>query len=319
MGLWTRRRLGKGVAAASAVLLGIACAPRSDPPASPPPSAPASPTTGFQPVSSPTPWSPAYNPAGAGATAADVKLSGKLVLAANGNISLFDLATKQPRTITNYPTNTLIASPALSPDRQQIAYTIYTQSTTSSDLGGSDLFVVGVDGSNPHRLGTKRGPNVSFESPCWTTDGTAILATRRVLSFNNGQFVGQTLTVVRVPIEGAPSDFIPSACCPAVAPDGRSLAYDSVDASQIPSDLVFAKANGTKLNSLSADPPFAPLGTIRFASDSARLVFAGAGGPSPGTRRTADEADSSFRSAWELPKLTLQTGRSGRSWRTAAS
>lgn len=210
--------------------------------------------------------------------------TGQLILVLGGKMSILDLATQQSRPVTDFLKGGFAAAPALSPDRARIAYTSYLPPTDRGDLGGNDLYVVGVDGRHPRLLLGHSAAGVSLETPSWTRDGAAILATKRVTHSEQGKFVGLTLSTIRVPLDGTlATELLPNAIQATLSLDGKRLAYVAVDPQGIPTGLWLASPDGKGAQQVRADPPFGLVGAPAFAPDGSHLAFAASGGPVMGS------------------------------------
>lgn len=246
-------------------------------------------------------------------TASASRPPGKLVVVLAGSLSILDLTTLQRRQLTHPPKDGFAATPSLSPDRRRIAYTSYVPPTSSADLGGSDLFVVDVADSSPHLVARHPISGASYETPFWTADGSALLATKRVTESVPGKPIRVTLSVVRLPLNGdPPTDLLPNATSATLSPDGKRLAYVAVNAAGLSIGLMIAGPDGKGARRLSFHPAFSLLGSPAFAPDNTRLAFAGSAGmgpaaPSVGPARgwtplavTVAEAHNAYWEIWSV-------------------
>lgn len=207
-------------------------------------------------------------------------VKGRLLIVRNGNLEDFDLGTLRAAPLTHYPRGTYAASPTLSPDRKRIAFTLYTAPRDRQDLGGNDLYVVDASGSNARLLRPHPGSGASFESPCWTADRKAVLATFRQPLGTATEPAGESVTIVRCGLEGSPpAPFVANALGPATSPDGKLLVYTALDAQGQPGGLRIADGDGRNPRPLLVGEPFAYILGPSFSPDSARIVFSAVGGP----------------------------------------
>jgi Tol biopolymer transport system component len=129
----------------------------------------------------------------------------------------------------------------------------------------------------------------TFEDPCWTADGRAVLATLRQPKYDvSGSFQGSSVTIVRVGTDGsAPTVLISDAMGPGTSPDGKYLAFTGVDAHGAPAGLFIGDASGSSAAPILDDQGFKIMRFPAFAPDSSRLVFGAIGGPlvEAGTRQ----------------------------------
>ncbi|MGH2461047.1 MAG: TolB family protein, partial [Chloroflexota bacterium] len=210
--------------------------------------------------------------------------AGKLVLARNSKFLTFDLATKAQSPLGSFPSGAFASSPAVSPDRKQLAYTLYVVPADKNDLGGNDLYVMDATGANPRVIRNHGQAGGSFEDPAWSSDGRALLATLRAPLIVAGQTVGETANVVRVPLAGSGQSPIASGQSPATSPDGKLIAYLVVD-KQATVHLWTAAADGSDPRELLAGQGFTNFRGPRFSPDSQTIVVAGQGGPARSTAR----------------------------------
>lgn len=127
--------------------------------------------------------------------------------AGNSNIFTMDLRTRHVTRLTNYPS--INTAPSYSPDSTQVTY--------ESDRGGTQqIYVMGADGSNPHRISFNEG---HYGTPVWSPRGDYIAFTKQ----QGGQFYigvmhpdgsGERLITQAFHVEG-----------PTWAPNGRVLMY----------------------------------------------------------------------------------------------
>lgn len=259
----SRRRWCTALAVGGASVLGAACSSTrgmSGPPTPPRSSPPAGPTVLPRADAAPT--------------------SGKLVIVLNNNLAVVDLETLQARPLTHFPAGAYATSPCLSPDRQQIAFTYFVPARDQTDLGGADLYLIEASGANPRRLHAHPASGAGFEAPAWTADGKAILATVRTPIYDQGQSKGESVAIVRVGLDGSgPVALIPNALGPATSPDGKHLAYSTVDSRGNFATLSIADLSGHNPRPLLTSQDFYAWGSPAFSPDGATLAFAATGGP----------------------------------------
>lgn len=200
-----------------------------------------------------------------------------MLVARNGAFLSYDLATQSATPLSHFPTGDFVASPALSPDRKRVVYTYYLTPKDPSAVTGSDLYLMGVDGSNAQLLRSHGTGQASYESPCWTPDGQAILATLRAPTYVGGQYKGTTTTIQRVNLtDPAHPVFVTTGQNPTLSSDGASLAYLIMDA-QNRWHLLVAQANGTNPVEIPKQQGFAYVASPQFAPKAPVIAFAGAG------------------------------------------
>jgi Tol biopolymer transport system component len=205
---------------------------------------------------------------------------GKLLIVQGGNFQIFDLSTLALQPLSHFPKGAFAASPSLSHDRTKVAYTYYVVPTDPKDLGGSDLWTMDPSAAN-QKLAQGHGvPGATYEDPCWTSDGAAILATLREPIYSGGQYQGESLSIKRVPLDGSdPTTVLKNALGPGTSPDGKSLVYTTVDDKGNPGGLFRAAADGSNPTELLANQGFAIIRAPTFSPDGSLVTFAAVGGP----------------------------------------
>ncbi len=226
-------------------------------------------------------------------------VKGKWLVVEQGNLYVFDLSTLQAQPLTQFPKGAYAASPSMSHDRKQIVYTYYVIPKDPKDLGGSDLFQIEANGSNPRSVQTHPSPGATFEDPCWSADGTSIYSTLRTPTFDSaGKYQGESLGIYHVGLDGGkPVQIVKDALGPATSPDGKYLAYAGVDSKGQPSQLFVADPDGKNAKQLVADQNFVLLRAPNFSPDSSLICFAGVGGPGgalPGQKAPGAQASPFF-------------------------
>ena len=206
--------------------------------------------------------------------------SGTLVIARDSKFLTFEVATRVQSPLGRFPNGAFASSPSVSPDRKQLAYTLYVVPSNQNDLGGNDLYVMDASGSNPRVIRTHVQAGGSFEDPAWSSDGRALFGTLRAPLVVAGQTVGETTSIVRVPLDGSGQSTVASGQSPATSPDGRKLVYLVVD-KQATVHLWLANIDGGSPAELLAGAGFTNFRGPRFSPDSQTIVFAGQGGPNP--------------------------------------
>jgi Tol biopolymer transport system component len=239
---------------------------------------------------------PTGTPAAAQATSAPRPSTGKLIIIEKGNLSRFDLATRQAQPITQFPKGAYAWSPALSHDRQRLAYAYFVAPKSPNDLGQSDLYLADASGANAKLLRAHPVAGATFEDPCWAPDDKAVLATLRQPVYHQGSYQGSSVAIVRVGVDGSgPTVVVKSGMGPGVSPDGKHLAYTSVDARGIPGGLCVGDGAGNGASPILDGQAFGIMRFPTFAPDSSRLIFAAIGGP------LDDSSTPTARGGWLPP------------------
>jgi Tol biopolymer transport system component len=166
-----------------------------------------------------------------------------------------------------------LTTPSWSPDGKQLVFTGY-------DGGVTDLFVVGADGTNLHRLTNDKYADLQ---PSWGPDGKTIaFATDRGPATNFDTLTFGNLRIALFHLDRGTIDVLGHMdqgknINPAWAPDGRSLAFVS-DRSGISNIFLydFGDANIYQLTDMytgvSGITPFSPC--LSWAHEADRLAFA---------------------------------------------
>ena len=222
-------------------------------------------------------------------TAVSSPVTGKLLIVENGSLIAFDLITMKTAPVMTSPKGAYAASPRMSHDRKLLVYTYYVVPTDPKDLGGSDLYVADGNGANPRRLQVHPNAGATFEDPCWSSDGSAVLATLRKPIYNSqNQYLGETLAIVKVDAQGGePSTLVNNALGPATSPDGQFIVYTSVDSKGQPAGLSIADGAGKSARDLLPKGQFAYARSPEFSPDGTRIAFGAvtaSGAPLPGVK-----------------------------------
>ncbi len=213
-------------------------------------------------------------------TAVASPVKGQLLIVQNGNFLVYDLGLLSAQPMTKFPKGAYAASPGLSFDRKSIAYTYYVVPKDPKDLGGSDLNVMDVAGTNPRTVRTHPESGATFEDPCFTSDGKAILATLRKEIYDQGQFKGESVSIQRVGLDGSgPTLVVDNALGPAISPDGKYLVYTGVDDKGQPTGLRIADGNGSGGKDLLPNQAFTYARFPIFSPDGSLILFSAVGGP----------------------------------------
>jgi Tol biopolymer transport system component len=232
---------------------------------------------------------PAPETASAPPVATPQPATGTLVIIQKGNLYSYDVGTQHGQPITQFAKGAYAWSPSVSHDHKRLAYAYFVAPKSATDLGSSDLYVADARGANAKLLRAHPVAGATFEDPCWTADGQAILATLRQPVYDaDGTFQGSSVTIVHVGADGSgPSLLVKDAMGPGTSPDGKYLAYTGVDTHGAPAGLFVGDPTGGSAAPMLDDQGFKIMRFPAFAPDSSRLVFAAIGGPLAETRTSA--------------------------------
>jgi Tol biopolymer transport system component len=173
-----------------------------------------------------------------------IPLNDRLVVIRDTGIFELALATGDERPLLLDPPGALLADPAVSPDGTQIAHVRLLQPEIQQGVQadfGADLYVAGIDGSNPHLVYEHKVRGEQARGPRWTPDGTHLLFS--VERFETDHFVTQIISLDLA--SGETAVLVENAVQPAVSPDGSSIGYAAIDDQGLQS-LWLANADGSE-------------------------------------------------------------------------
>jgi Tol biopolymer transport system component len=163
--------------------------------------------------------------------------------------------------------------------------------TDPNNLGGTDLYLMNVDGSGQTLVRSHGQPDTNFVDPGWAADAKALYASLRAPIMVGGQAVGTSMTIVRVPLNGSEPTSITSGESPTASPDGKALAFVTTDTTGI-SHLWVGLPDGSDAQEPLANRGFTLVQEPRFSPDSKRVAFAAVGGPTTARRGGDTAADA---------------------------
>lgn len=205
----------------------------------------------------------------------------------------------QPGAIQLGPPNLFAVGPSWSPDGRQIAFKrIYSYGAGAEQGTAPDsLWLIGADGSNPHRLSGATGQNNAFLNTVWSPDG-------KRLAFIAGGIDGK-FDVYVINADGTSQQDISNSAQdewgPSWSPDGTRIAFVRMRLGQhIVGQLVVADPDGSDAVSLqgplvNGNPPvWSPDGTglIAYAKN-------------PGPRVDSNAAMAVFDPSGQAPPLMI--------------
>jgi Tol biopolymer transport system component len=201
-----------------------------------------------------------------------------LVFGSDGNIAVVSLDGRQRRALTKVAGGGLARDPVWSPDGQRIVYAFTPPLPTARGPGGmlplpvTDVYVMNADGSEGRVLIEHGAPGVGYETPVWAPDGHSLFVTYTELVVESNVVRDQIVELARVPLQGGGRQTVAAgATSPALSPDGKRLAYLTVDATG--QTLVVADADGQHPTTLVPQGTLDGLAAPRFSPDGQRIVF----------------------------------------------
>ena len=201
-------------------------------------------------------------------------LQGRVAWPKDGDLWVYDLATRQQTKITNLPNGAAVTGATWSPDGQRVIFAQFWRRPNDRS-SGADLMVANADGSNAHLFAERDAANTVLETPEWMPSGRVYYTVRRVVNGRESQ------SIVRQ-AEGAQAEpLVDNAYDPAVSPDESTLVYvRSTRAGQtMMKKPTTESGDGCELIS---DQVFQYLSLPRISRDGKRLAFGGSGEPNMG-------------------------------------
>lgn len=204
---------------------------------------------------------------------------GTFLYAKEGNIWSLQ-AGGTPVQVTQFPSGNFPAFPAVAPDGQQVAFTYYEQPEDPKDIGGTDLYVMGVDGSNVRRLVQHDSPGQSLELPFWSVDGGSIWFTTRTQMYEGSRYLGERVQLERYEVaDGTRAVVLKEASSASRSADGKALAFIKTDMKTYAQSLWIAGGDGADPRQVVDAQTFSALFAPVFSPDGKRLVFGAVGDP----------------------------------------
>ena len=198
-------------------------------------------------------------------------LQGRVAWPKDGDLWVYDLASRQQTRITQLPAGAAVTGATWSPDGQRVIYSQFWRRPNERS-SGADLFMAEADGSNPRIFAERDAPNSVLETPEWAPTGRVYYTVRRVAQGR------ETQTVLRQLEGGQPETLVDNAYNPAVSADEATLVYvRSTRAGQ----AMFKKSlseTGDGCELLS-DQVFQYLSLPRISPDGKRVALGGSGEP----------------------------------------
>jgi Tol biopolymer transport system component len=196
-------------------------------------------------------------------------LQGRVAWPKDGDLWLFDLASRQQTKITNLPQGAAVTGATWSPDGQRVVFSQFWRRPNERS-SGADLMVANADGSDARPFAERDAANTVLDTPLWAAGGRVYYTVRRV---SNGR---ETQSIVRQTEGGQPETLVDNAYSPAVSPDESTLIYlRTTRAGQTMMKKTLAEAgDGCELVS---DQVFQYLSLPRISPDGKRVALGGSG------------------------------------------
>jgi Tol biopolymer transport system component len=196
-------------------------------------------------------------------------LSGRIAWPKDGDLWVYELASKQQTKITNLPSGAAVTGATWSPDGQRVVFAQFWRRPNERS-SGADLMIAKADGSDAHPFAERDAANTVLEAPQWAPSGRVYYTVRRVTNGREAQ------SIVRQAEGGQPETLVDNAYSPAVAPDESTLIYiRSTRAGQsMLKKTIGDPGDGCELIS---DQVFQYLSLPRISPDGQRVAFGGSG------------------------------------------
>ena len=224
-------------------------------------------------------------------------LQGRIAWPKDGDLWVYDLASRQQTKITNLPSGAAVTGATWSPDGQRVVFAQFYRRPNERS-SGADLMVANADGSSAHIFAERDAANTVLETPEWMPSGRVYYAVRRVTNGREAQ------SIVRQAEGGEPETLIDNAYDPAVSPDEKTLIYvRSARAGQ----AMFKKTIGEAGDGceLISDQVFQYLSLPRISPDGKRVALGGSGEANMGPSGCGGDPRSHTPAASAAPGLDL--------------
>ena len=198
-------------------------------------------------------------------------LQGRIAWPKDGDLWVYDLATRQQNRITSLPSGAAVTGATWSPDGKRVIFAQFWRRPNERS-SGADLMIANADGSDAHPFAERDAANTVLETPEWMPSGRVYYTTRRVA---NGR---ETQTILRQQEGGQPETLAENAYDPAVSPDETTLIYVRTTRA---GQQMFKKTIGESGDGceLISDQVFQYLSLPRISPDNKRVALGGSGEP----------------------------------------
>jgi Tol biopolymer transport system component len=223
---------------------------------------------------------------------------GRIVWPKDGDLWVYDVATKQQTKITNLSAGAAVTGATWSPDGSRVIYAQFWRRPNERS-SGADLMIANADGSNAQPFAERDAPNTVLETPEWMPSGNVYYTIRRVV---NGR---ETQTIMRQKEGGQPESVLDNAYDPAASPDESTLVYvrSTRTGQQLMKKSMAAESDdGCELLS---DQVFQYLSLPRVSPDGKRVALGGSGEPNMAPSGCGGDPHSSALAAAAGPGIDL--------------
>lgn len=201
-------------------------------------------------------------------------VDGQIAMPVAGGISAVDTVTGSTRQLLPSAANSSVTAVAWSPDRSTLAYTLFHR-RQEDRVSSAELFTMPATGGSPTLLVPRPQPGTVIDAPAWAPDASAIYYAFQ--GVENNQPVARVERFAMT--DGSRKTLYEDAAFPAVAPDGRSLAFTYDDGTG--QALRIGTVDGGDARELVSATTFRGLMGPRFSPDGAWIAFVAQGsGPS---------------------------------------
>ncbi|HEY2593990.1 MAG TPA: hypothetical protein VGK33_08835 [Chloroflexota bacterium] len=215
----------------------------------------------------------------------------------DGDLWVYDLATKQQTKITNLSAGAAVTGATWSPDGTQVIYAQFWRRPNERS-SGADLMIANADGSDAQPFAERDAPNTVLETPEWMPSGNVYYTIRRVV---DGK---ETQTIMRQTERGQPETVLENAYDPAASPDESTLVY--VRSTRTGQELMKKSMGGSDDGCvLLSDQVFQYLSLPRISPDGTRVALGGSGEPNMGPSGCGGDPHSTTPPAAAGPNLDL--------------
>ncbi|MBV9601923.1 MAG: PD40 domain-containing protein [Chloroflexi bacterium] len=222
---------------------------------------------------------------------------GKITWPKDGDLWVYDLATRQQTKITNLSSGAAVTGATWSPDGTRVIYAQFWRRPNERS-SGADLMIANADGSDARPFAERDAPNTVLETPEWMPSGNVYFTIRRVVDGKEMQ------TIVRQMEGGQPETVLDNAYDPAASPDESTLVY--VRSTRTGQELMKkSMADSDDGCELLSDQVFQYLSLPRISPDGKRVALGGSGEPNMGPSGCGGDPHSSTPAAAGGPGIDV--------------